>query len=211
MIRYERDEDGLVAASRVRVGMGEVELRVPLGPWAGPDPPPDGLAGRPVVAVAEGRAAELAAAGARRSGRREADVLPVAGHRGALLRSTAEVLVLPELSGALLAAIRALGGRPLPAIPFDDAGAVERLFRECPVDVDGVVPAIEPARTRAREVALGLGLDAMHHLVEVDPRPAYAELGRPIDDASLAELAAAATGVLAGRVAAGNRRWRGGA
>lgn len=209
MIRYERDEDGLVAVSRVRVGTGEVELRVPLGPWTGADPAPRGLAGTPVVAILDGRAADLAVAGARRSGRLRPDLIPTADDRGALLRATAEVVVLPDLSGALLAAIRALGGRPLPAIPFEDAEAVGSLFADCPVDVDVVVPAVEPARTRAREVALDLGLDGMHHLVEVDPRPAFAELGRPPDGASLAELAAGAVGVLAGRVAAGNRRWRG--
>jgi hypothetical protein len=48
----------------------------------------------------------------------------------------------------------------------------------------------------------------MHHLVEVDPRPAYDELGLDLGGAGLGQLAAAAAGVLAGRLAARNERWR---
>jgi hypothetical protein len=47
----------------------------------------------------------------------------------------------------------------------------------------------------------------MHHLVEVDARPALEELGDLAGD-SLSALAAAAAGVLAGRIVVGDRRWR---
>jgi hypothetical protein len=49
------------------------------------------------------------------------------------------------------------------------------------------------------------------HLVEVDGRPALDELaarGTIVPGDPLARLAAGAAGVLAGRMAAGNRRWR---
>jgi hypothetical protein len=58
----------------------------------------------------------------------------------------------------------------------------------------------------------------VHHLVEVDGSPAVHELrargldvrtmGRGIDDDPAFFLAAGAAGVLAGRLAAENRRWR---
>jgi hypothetical protein len=51
-----------------------------------------------------------------------------------------------------------------------------------------------------------LALGPMHQLVQVDPTPALEEAGEI--DAAPDVLAAAAAGVLAGRIAAGNRRWR---
>jgi hypothetical protein len=42
----------------------------------------------------------------------------------------------------------------------------------------------------------------------VDPRPAFDELGLDVHDARLDQLAAAAAGILAGRLAAANARWR---
>jgi Protein of unknown function (DUF3866) len=61
-------------------------------------------------------------------------------------------------------------------------------------------------------------LEQTHHLVEVDGSPAVEELrvrgvdvrtmGRGIDDDPAFFLAAGAAGVLAGRMAAENRRWR---
>ena len=44
--------------------------------------------------------------------------------------------------------------------------------------------------------------------MEVDPGPAFAHAGLDIGRASLEALAAGAAGVLAGRLSAGNRRWR---
>ena len=114
------------------------------------------------------------------------------------------------LAGSVLTVARALGGRPLPVVAFDDPSAAGTMLRGCDVDLDVAFPAVdEPTRGRLREVADGLGLFTRHHVVEVDPRPAFAdEDATPIAARSLHALAAAASGVLAGRVAAGNRRWR---
>ena len=82
------------------------------------------------------------------------------------------------------------------------------------------VPALED--DAQREVVWGAlrgrKLEERHHLVEVDGAPAIEELrargvevrtmGRGIDDDPAFFLAAGAAGVLAGRMAAEDRRWR---
>lgn len=212
MIRYQRDGDSLVAVSRIRLGTREVSFAVPLGPWDDADPDAAGLRGTPVILALDPVALARATHGARRSGRLEPEVLTdIDGLGPRLLRSTAEVIAVeaPEgAAGGTLAAVRALGGRPLPAPPLPDAEAVGRFLAGCPVDLDLAIPSSEPARGHAREVVLELGLDATHQIVEVDPRAAFAGMHGNLGGSRLAELTAAATGVLAGRVAAENRRWR---
>jgi hypothetical protein len=44
--------------------------------------------------------------------------------------------------------------------------------------------------------------------VDVDPAPAFDELGRDLSAADLDTLGGGAAGVLAGRLAVRNRRWR---
>ena len=78
---------------------------------------------------------------------------------------------------------------------------------------DGVtlvpVPSLEdPERSLVAECLRPLELEATHHLLEVDPAPAFEQAGVALDGAPLDALAAAAAGVLAGRLAANNRRWR---
>jgi hypothetical protein len=82
------------------------------------------------------------------------------------------------------------------------------------------VPALPDERER--ELVWGAlrqrKLEEKHHLVEVDGAPAVEELrgreidvrtmGRGIDDDPAFFLAAGAAGVLGGRMAAENRRWR---
>ena len=209
MIRFEREGRTLVAVSHVRVGLRELSLTVPLGPWEGPEPEPSGLGGRPVVVVHDPSLVGLAAAGALRSGRREAEVVEGAAELGAgLLRASADVVVVAADDGGVLDVARALGGRPLPALPFPDEEAIARFLVGSEVDLDLAIPSLEPARTKAREVVVRMGLEAMHHVVEVDPRPAFAS-GSDAGAAPVPDLTAAAAGVLAGRVAAANRRWRG--
>ena len=210
MIRYERDGEALVATARVPMGAGEITLAVPLGTWGDEDPSPGGLLGRPVVVVPDASLVPLAAAGVRRSGRLEPQSIELAsqGFGGRLLSSSAEVDLVVGSEGGTLGDIRALGGRPIPALPFPDADAIRRFIEACPVEVDLVVPAIEPARRSGRSLVLDLGLEAIHHVVEVDPRPAFAELGAEAGRAQPAELAAGAAGVLAGRIAAEQCRWR---
>ena len=73
-------------------------------------------------------------------------------------------------------------------------------------------------RTAVWDALRSRKLEETHHLVEVDGAPAVDELrargidvrsmGRGIDDDPAFFLAAGAAGVLAGRLAAENRRWR---
>jgi hypothetical protein len=63
-------------------------------------------------------------------------------------------------------------------------------------------------RAALRAAIAALHLDALHHVVEVDPRPGSERDARMNDGPDLDVLGAAAAGVLAGRLAAGSRRWR---
>ena len=66
----------------------------------------------------------------------------------------------------------------------------------------------EETREAVRTLLAPLAFESVHQLVEVDPTPAFAELGRTMADAPLAALAAGAAGVLAGRLARTGGRWR---
>lgn len=210
MIRYVREGGALVAYADVRVGVAAIELAVRLGPWDGPDPPAEGLGGRPIVIVTDEALVHLAVAGALRSGKLRPDVIAAVAPSLAarLLGSDADAVVTVAVDGDVLGAIRALGGRPIPALPWDDPRRAARLLEGSPVDVDVPIPSVEPGRTAARDMILDGRLAEGHHPLEVDPRPAFAEIGADPERATLGELSAAAAGVLAGRVAARNRRWR---
>ena len=160
----------------------------------------------------------------------EADVAVVADGPGNLgTETTWGVSALA--SGHALMAAATLGGRPIPAlrVSFADARARHRgvshhsltiLADVCKVDVNVPVPALPDNGQRAGvwDALRTRGLEDVHHLVEVDGRPAVDELrdrgidvrsmGRGIDDDPAFFLAAGAAGVLAGRLAAENRRWR---
>jgi hypothetical protein len=209
MIRYEGDGRALVAVTTVRVGVRDVTLAVPLGPWDGPAPSAAGLAGRPVIGLSHAQDVDVAIAGCRRSGRVDPAVVEGTDHLGAsLLSSGRDAVVLVGATGGSLGAVRALGGRPLAALPFGDPEEVTRFLADCPVNLDVPVPAIEPARELCMVVFRALGLERTHHAVDVDPRPAFADADAEPTDEALNRLSAAAAGVLAGRVAATSRRWR---
>jgi hypothetical protein len=135
-------------------------------------------------------------------------------------------------SGTALNAAATLGGRPIPALRVSFADARERhrglshhsrtILRDvCLVETDVPVPVLDDRGQRdavwgaLREADPG----GRHHLVEVDGRPAHEELvardvvvrsmGRGFEHDPAFFLAAGAAGVLAGRLAAGNRAWRG--
>jgi hypothetical protein len=133
-------------------------------------------------------------------------------------------------SGHAMMAARTLKGRPVAAlrISFADRRARHRglshhsltILRDvCAVDVNVAVPALaEPDRDVVWDALRAARLEDRHQLVEVDGRPALAELERlhvdvdsmgrePVDDPSFF-LAAGAAGVLAGRMAASSRRYR---
>ena len=210
MIRYERDGGLLVAHADVPVGVERLAVSVPLGPWGGPPPDPGGLRGLPVVLLLDGLAATFVAAGARRSGRVEALATSDGPEApGFLLRSDAHVALVCASTPRTATWVRALGGRPLPALPLDDVAATSSFLDGLEVDVDIAVPSEDRTTRAAARAALGRVVPPPgHQLVEVDPRPAFDEAGVDATGASLASLTAAAAGVLAGRVAAGNRRWR---
>jgi hypothetical protein len=210
--------DGSVdIVAEIAVGVETRQVRVPLGNFEG-EIDPGGLRNTPVVVLGDRGLGDTVRAGASRAGdasiaqvELEDEELPGAG----LLKgsSIAEVLVVvahgPVAAAALVVA-RALGGRPLPVIALDDPASANAMLRHCDVDLDVAIPSVdEPMRSMLRDAVERLGLFSDHHVVEVDPRPALAErVGVGADAPSVHELTAAATGVLAGRLAAGNRLWR---
>jgi hypothetical protein len=134
-------------------------------------------------------------------------------------------------SGHALMAARTLGGRAISALRISFADERERhrgvshhsltiLADVCKVDVDVPVPALQDdgQRSAVWDALRSRKLEDIHHLVEVDGAPAIEELaargvdvhsmGRGIDDDPVFFLAVGAAGVLAGRSAAVNRRWR---
>lgn len=162
----------------------------------------------------------------------EADVIVVADGPGNLgTETTWGVSALG--SGHALMAARTLGGRPVPALRVSFADERERhrgvshhsltiLADVCRVDVNVPVPALDDgAQREAVWAALReRKLEERHHLVEVDGRPALDELaergvevttmGRGIEDDPAFFLAAGAAGILAGRMAAEDHRYRSG-
>jgi hypothetical protein len=133
-------------------------------------------------------------------------------------------------SGHALNAARTLGGRPVAAlrISFADQRPRHRgvshhsltiLDRVCAVPAEVAVPVLDgPERDLVWDALRARRLEEHHQLVEADGRPALDELersgigvesmGRTAADDPAFFLAAGAAGVLAGRMAAGSRRWR---
>ena len=134
-------------------------------------------------------------------------------------------------SGNALNAVATLGGRPIPALRVSFADQRERhrglshhsltILRDvCKVEANVPVPTL--VDDRQREAVWGAlreaKLEERHQLVEVDGWPALKELdargvvarsmGRTQQDDPAFFLAAGAAGVLAGRMAVGDRRWR---
>ena len=211
MIRYERHASGdLTAVCEVAVGVERRTFRVPLGPWPGGEPPAGGLWETPVVVLPDHDRLAVVRLAVTRAGGVEPSLVPPDG--GALLRTAqqgAEVMIVSSGSGRTMNAIRALGGRPIPALPWSSPVAIVELFEGCLVDVDVAVPRLAwTERAALRAAVAALHLDSVHHVVEVDPRPVFDRDAQTKDGPDLDVLGAAAAGVLAGRLAAGSRRWR---
>jgi Protein of unknown function (DUF3866) len=133
-------------------------------------------------------------------------------------------------SGHALNAAQTLGGRPVAAlrVSFADARVRHRcvshhsitILRDvCAVEANVAVPTLDgPERDRVWDDLRAERLEERHQLVEVDGRPALAELervgvavesmGRTVADDPAFFLAAGAAGVLAARMAAQGRMWR---
>jgi hypothetical protein len=211
VIRYERHASGdLTAVCEVVVGVERRTFRVPLGTWPDGEPPAGGLREAPVVVLPDHDRLAVVRLAVSRAGGVEPSL--VAPDGGALLRSAqqgAEVMIVTSGNGRTMNAIRALGGRPLPALPWPSRAAIAERFEGCLVDVDVAVPQLAGTeRAILRAAVAALHLDALHHVVEVDPRPGSDRVAQTSDAPDLDVLGAAAAGVLAGRLAAGSRRWR---
>ena len=208
----------VVVQATVEVGIEGRELTLAIGPWPpdAPDPAgPLGLAATPVIVLPDPVWSDLATAGALRAGRQPATLrlprdAPALGLQMlAAVTEGADVVLVEGGAGPHLRVARALGGRPLAVLPLPDRDAVATMLRGCGLDVHVPVPSLEdPERSVVADCLRSLQLEATHHLVEVDPAPAFEQAGLVLDGASLHALTAAAAGVLAGRLAASNRRWR---
>ena len=211
MIRYERHASGdLTAVCEVAVGVERRTFRVPLGTWPEEEPPAGGLREAPVVVLPDHDRLAVVRLAVTRAGGVEPSL--VAPDGGALLRAAeqgAEVMIVTSGSARTMNAIRAFGGRPLPALPWSSRAAITELFEGCLVDVDVAVPQLAgTGRAALRGTVAALHLDALHHVVEVDPRPGSDRDPQTNVGPDLDALGAAAAGVLAGRLAARSRRWR---
>jgi hypothetical protein len=208
-------EELLVVIASVHIGVTAHEFVVALGAWLpGLDDPFDaaGLASTPVLLLSDDRPAPIAIAGIERAGR-EPSVARLDGSAPALglalLRSHAagaEVVIVSPADGRHLDLVRLLGGRAVLALPLSDRDAVRSWLGAAELDADIPIPV--GARDTVRGVIEPLHLEDVHQLVEVDPSPAFDAAATSVQDASIAELAAGSAGVLAGRIAAGNHRWR---
>ena len=134
-------------------------------------------------------------------------------------------------SGNALNAAHTLGGKPVPSLRISFADERERhrglshhsitILRDvCKVEVNVPVPSLpdEDQRAAVWDALRSAKLEETHHLVETDGQPAVDELrdrgvhvtsmGRGPQDDPAFWLAAGAAGVLAGRMAVANRKWR---
>jgi hypothetical protein len=205
-------DEVIAAAATVPIGVDDHALTAMLGPWPAnrPDPAgPLGLASAPVILLPVPSLETVAAAGADRAGREPAIALLSASTAQlglellAATSSGAEVVVLSEATGRHVDLVRIVGGRAVVALAFPDAAAATAWLGDAELDADLPVPTGDDGWLR--DVAT-LGLESMHQLVQVDPTIAI-DPTRTASGKSAAGAAAAA-GMLAGRIAAGTRRWR---
>jgi hypothetical protein len=172
------------------------------------------LASLPVIVLTDRALSPIAEAGARRAGRGPriihvavgADIDVALSDAGA---ARAEVVIVDVGGPAVLRVAARRAALALAALPLERPGAIAALLTDLDVDVHVPLPVPDDeVRTRVRAIVDPFRLEDTHHLVDVDPRPAFAELGEDVGTAGLDRLAAGAAGVLAGRLAVGNRRWR---
>jgi hypothetical protein len=208
----------ILATNELHVGIETLDVTMLLGRWPrdAEDPAgPRGLALTPVVAIPDPGLIDLARAGAIRAGGLPTVlVLPEQAPSLGLqyliaIGEGVDVILIEGGTASGLVAARMLDGRPIAALPLDDLAALPAFLDGCHLDLHVSLPFLEgDRRSDLRRQLRPLALEEQHHVVEVDPRPAFDELGISIEGASLSSLAAAAAGVLAGRLAVGNRRWR---
>jgi hypothetical protein len=212
VIAYEQSDSGWVATCEVRVGIERRTVRLDLGRLPSP-PRTGGLRGLPVLVV-PGDSIEVARAGALRAGAMptvflvDGDAPRLGGQFLTADAEGVEVVLVADGGEAALTTARALGATAILAAPEGDPASIDRTLSGLGVDVQVAIPALEDDRRARMRGTVTAALEAGHHPVEVDPRPAFAHLGVPMEPASPEDVAAAAGGVLAGRVAVARRRWR---
>jgi hypothetical protein len=206
------DDDVVAASATIAVGVVDRDETALLGPWPadGPDPAgPRGLASRPVVLLADASTIDVTLVGVARAGREPGVAMLEAGTSGlglellAAVGAGAEVVVLTEAEGRHIDLVRILGGRAVVALPTSNATTIAAWFGDAELGADIPLPTTD---AQASADVAGLGLEAVHQLVQVDPGPALDQAN--VRAASFGVLVAAAAGVLAGRIVVGNRRWR---
>jgi hypothetical protein len=112
------------------------------------------------------------------------------------------------LSQAGARVVPALGIRGPAKAPSLDVATIALLTEDRLRDLNVAVPVLEDGPRAALWDSLRtVRVEECHHLVEVDGRPAPDAAGAPIASTP-SVLAIGATGVLVGRMAAANRRWR---
>jgi hypothetical protein len=182
------------------------------------------LGGRPVVVLGAEALAPIARAGAVRADRAASVAVILDVDRTALAAIGTDVDVVIAIAGRatvveILGVVRRLGGRGIPVVdilggeqPGLAAASLELLADPGLGDLNVPVPVVEEDELRRAlwDRLRAAGVEDRHHPVEVDGRPALAELhsrGLPVADGDLLALAAGAAGVLAGRMAAAARAW----
>ena len=206
-------DDVVAATATIPAGVVDLERTALLGPWppdAADPSDPLGLRSTPVVLLGDASLARIALAGVDRAGR--APETRSVGAPGtalgldllAAVTSGVEAIVVSGADGRLIDLVRLLGGRAIVASPVSDGSDVHVWLTAAELDAEIPIPI---GHDVDRVAMPPLTFGPMHQLVQVDPTPALEEAGEPID-AAPDVLAAAAAGVLAGRIAAGNRRWR---
>lgn len=193
----------------------------------------ESLLGTPIVLALDPDAAPLVRAGAARAGGRPTVIVVPDPDLPTLLAAVhgvgAEfVIAICRSPGTAIEVARQAvprRGRPLPMLGISDGvvdeSALTLLSADGLEELNVPVPALDGAERALLWGSLRAArVEERHHLVEVDGRPALDELAAleiapSHPDAGLVTrlegigaLAAGAAGVLAGRMAAGNRRWR---
>ena len=206
------DDDVVAVSATIAVGVVDRDETALLGPWAadGPDPGgPLGLASTPVVLLSGASTIDVALAGVARAGRDPQVAILEAGAPDlglavlATVGAGTEVVVLTEAEGRHIDLVRILGGRAVVALPASDATTISAWFGDAELGADIPLPTTD---AQASADIASLGLEAVHQLVQVDPSPALDRARVGAMRFSL--LTVAAAGILAGRIAVGNRRWR---
>jgi hypothetical protein len=180
----------------------------------------------PVVVLTDPASAAIVIAGIRRAGGEPRITDTDDGGLDGLAAEAAagtEVIIVearPDHEAAILGTLQLAGARSLPVLDIETIGGAPRLgpasirllTREDLADVNVPVPAIDDDDLRRAlwDDLRAARVEERHHLVEVDGRPALHLLEEEgtTREGGWAELAAGAAGVLAGRLAASNRRWR---